>query len=101
MLLSYARRKSNNDLRCGAGILPAIYRTGLLPAPAETGRLSDSRRDGGARAGQLSSQNHFGNSLELHEGGAFVDFANLRVAQIFLDRVVFREPIAAVNLDRL
>ena len=53
-------------------------------------------------AGQpLSSQNHFGDGLKLHEGGAFVDLANLRVAQVFLDRVVFREPIAAVNLDRL
>src|SRR5689334_19345008 len=47
------------------------------------------------------SNNQFRDRLELHVRGAFVNRADLRVAPVFLDRIVFDVSVTAVQLDRL
>src|SRR6185503_14645801 len=46
------------------------------------------------------SNNQLRNGLQLHVRRAFVNRAYLRVAPVFLNRIVFNVSIAAVQLDR-
>ena len=45
----------------------------------------------------LPSQHQLGDGLELHVGGAFVDFSDLGISEVLLDGIVFGEAVAAVN----
>jgi len=49
--------------------------------------------------GLLTAEQKFGNGCELHVGGAFVNLADLGVAPVFFDGIIFGEAVAAVDFD--
>src|SRR5580698_9529127 len=49
--------------------------------------------------GLLAAEQKFGDGCELHVGRTFVNLADLGVAPVFFDRIVFGEAVAAVDFD--